>query len=434
MAEMTGKESLPGLAEQISGQAYLLSHLLKKDSTVGPSLASSAPTEQHTSNAIDIEKVKENIFGLTKKLARLLHGPRSYLHEYVGSNWEHGALYAVLEFNVLENIPLDGEAHVSQLAAKSGILEDKLLKILRLIACEQIVEETSERMFRHTDISTELVQDKDFKAFIGFQLFETRVASAHLADALRREKEYWKEMSAFNYSWGAPMYEWHRAHPEKGSRFESAMRSVTETLDPGNKLFDDWFKANQVDETKLIVHVGGHDSQTAELLVKNFPTLRFEIQNDSPRALEKGQKELTPELSERITFVRRDIFKPRPVSEAEYVGVYLLRNVLWKMDDKDCIKLLQSFVPVLEKSNQVFLLVNEVLSPAPRTFEPHVEQAYRRRDVTLMTMHNAKQRTEQEWRDLITGVNPHFKVDVVKGYTSHSSRGLWTVRWDARSS
>lgn len=128
--------------------------------------------------------------------------------------------------------------------------------------------------------------------------------------------------------------------------------------------------------------------------------------------LEKGQNDLPPELNERIKFARRDMFKVRPAEDGENVGAYILRDVLWNMEDRDCVKVLQTFVPVLEKSNKTVLLVNELLSPDPRTFEPHVEQAYRRRDVTLLTMHNAKQRTEREWRTLLTGIHPSVKVSL----------------------
>jgi hypothetical protein len=99
----------------------------------------------------------------------LLLGPRGFLHDFVSPNWDLGALYTVLEFNILEMIPLDGEAEASHLAQKSGIPVDKLLRILRLTASENILEETQEGIFRHTAISEALLTDPKFKAFIGFQ-------------------------------------------------------------------------------------------------------------------------------------------------------------------------------------------------------------------------------------------------------------------------
>ena len=56
------------------------------------------------------------------------------------------------------------------------------------------------------------------------------------------------------------------------------------------------------------------------------------------------------------------------------------------------------------------LLINDLVSPAFGTFEPHIERAFRRRDVTLMTMHNVKQRTAKEWGDLIQSACGEFKV------------------------
>ena len=181
--------------------------------------------------------------------------------------------------------------------------------------------------------------------------------------------------------------------------------------------------------------VVSRDWTASRFLAEKFPELTFEVQTDSPRVLEKGQTELPPELQSRVKFARRDMFKPRSDENGESIGAYVLRDVLWNMEDRNCAKVLQSFVPVLEKSKETVLLVNELLSPAPRTFEPQVEQAYRRRDVTLLTMHNVKQRTEQEWRDLLTGVHPSLKVSPQKLHTlkktkitdfGYVSRSMWS--------
>jgi len=81
----------------------------------------------------------------------------------------------------------------------------------------------------------------------------------------------------------------------------------------------------------------------------------------------------------------------------------------------------------------VSVIVSDLVSPDWGTFEPHVERAYRRRDVTLMTMHNVKQRTRGDWEGL---VREAFQASGVEGfkiaysdvrYSSHSSRGLWAV-------
>lgn len=169
MTQSSDPATMLALAEEIFGQTYILVKHLKQNSMAEPSLAVGASTELWSSHAEEIATTKTSIFGLTKQLTKLLQGPRGFLHEYVSSNWEYGGLYTVLEFNILEKIPVDGQATVSKLAEQSGIPENKLLRILRLTACEQILEEVEEGVFRHTAISEALVKDDKFKAFIGFQ-------------------------------------------------------------------------------------------------------------------------------------------------------------------------------------------------------------------------------------------------------------------------
>lgn len=161
--------TLLSIAEEIFGQTYLLTKHLRETGIAEPSLALGASTELWSSHTPVIENAQTEIFGLAKKLTKLLHGPHGFLHEYVSSNWEYGALYTLLEFEILEKIPIGESAHVSQLAEQAGLPTRKLLNVLRLAACEDIVEETSEGSFGHTAISEELVKDPGYKAFIGFQ-------------------------------------------------------------------------------------------------------------------------------------------------------------------------------------------------------------------------------------------------------------------------
>lgn len=159
------------VAQEIFGETYLLSQWLKVNSITEPCLAAGSKSELWTSKSKEVEQAKSNIIGLANRLTKLVHGPHDFLHEFISPNWDLGALNTVLEFGILEKIPLDSETgvHVSILAAQSGLPENKLLRILRLASCEDIVEEVSFATFRHTAISEELVKDRKFRAFIGFQ-------------------------------------------------------------------------------------------------------------------------------------------------------------------------------------------------------------------------------------------------------------------------
>lgn len=162
---MDPKDIAP-FSREITREAELLEELLFEN---GKDDSPEALLWNHPPRGTDIERSQSKLLGLIQKLSRTLRGPQDFLHEFFASNWDKGALYCLLECRVLDEIPLDGQATLTELSEKTGIPRDKLLPMLRLAACDQILLESSEQVFRHGAISRELVQDPGLKAFIGFQ-------------------------------------------------------------------------------------------------------------------------------------------------------------------------------------------------------------------------------------------------------------------------
>ena len=181
MAQAAQSTTMLTLAKNLLVQVSHLDNHLNQKSFSQPSLEVGASTELWSSHSTELESARNSIIGLTKLLTKLLLGPHEFLHEYVSSNWDHGALYVLLEFGILERIPMNGKVHVSQLASQANLPEKKLLSILRVMSCEGILDEVSECVFGHTAISEELVRDDKFKAWVGFQY----VSSARLRMANR---------------------------------------------------------------------------------------------------------------------------------------------------------------------------------------------------------------------------------------------------------
>lgn len=193
-------------------------------------------------------------------------------------------------------------------------------------------------------------------------------------------------------------------------------------LDPGNALFRNWFTTNiKVDASNpLVIEVGAGDGPISRFLAEEFPALSFEVQDASEVLLAKGRQSLPAEFHGRIQFQQHELFAQQQLQPPEQTGsrmplIYIVRNILWNLPDEKCIRLLQTFIPVMtagaaSQDQEVVVLVNDLLSPAPGTFAPHIEKAYRRRDVTLTTMHNVKQRTEGEWRALFERASSGFSV------------------------
>ena len=186
--------------------------------------------------------------------------------------------------------------------------------------------------------------------------------------------------------------------------------------------------------SSLIVEVSGKTGAFSGQLAAIYPNLRFEVQDTSSELLQRGEQTLPPALAKRVHFSQRDLFATRSLDEIKGEGegasrtIFLLRGVLWNLDDDQAIELLQSFIPAMQGPDGPLLLINDLVSPTYGTFEPHVERAFRRRDVTLMTMHNVKQRTASEWAALISTASPQFKVRAILMASTHLFNPLfWKI-------
>lgn len=196
-------------------------------------------------------------------------------------------------------------------------------------------------------------------------------------------------------------------------------------------------------QSTLLVEINGKTGSFSTQLATLFPSLDCIVQDPSLALVQKGQSSLAVSLTPRISFEQRDLFAPRTLEELEsYSGssgsgyssqeakgrvvIFLLRGVLWNLPDEEVVGLLKSFIPVMGSADEVGgpdtahsvgglgknqvrqksyikLLISDLVSPTYGTFAPYIERErpFRRRDVTLMTMHNVKQRTAAEWDTLI---------------------------------
>lgn len=178
------------------------------------------------------------------------------------------------------------------------------------------------------------------------------------------------------------------SRPHKACCGGDGLTGLGEGLDAGNEMVFEWLKARSEimsDPTTTVVVVAGKSiGAFAERLAAAFHEVNFELRDTTPDNFDSLGSHL-----------RR---------------LFLLYGVLWILDDESCVGLLRKFVPLLLHPSRPILLVCDLVSPEKGQFDPHVELAFRRRDVTLMTMHNARQRTAKQWLDLIGEADPRFQV------------------------
>jgi hypothetical protein len=196
-------------------------------------------------------------------------------------------------------------------------------------------------------------------------------------------------------------------------------------LDPADSLLRKHIPSYEISsQCTKIVEIGGRYGFASVSLIEERTNLSFEVLCDSRDLLQRGAALVQPSSKKRITFTEvASLQNPRLKNDSNRVFAYVIRNVLWNWSDDDVIKLLQALIHASSAMPSTRILVTDGVSPVPKQFPPHIEIAYRRRDVTMMTMHNVKQRTQVEWVKLFAKVHPglrvclnypsiHFKADV----------------------
>lgn len=169
---------------------------------------------------------------------------------------------------------------------------------------------------------------------------------------------------------------------------EDGLTELIKGLDAGNEMVFEWLKARSEimsdPRTTVVVVAGKSIGAFAQRMAAAFHEVNFELRDTTPDTVDSSGG-----------YLRR---------------LFLLYGVLWILDDESCVALLRKFVPLLLHSSRPVLLVCDLVSPEKGQFEPHIELAFRRRDVTLMTMHNARQRTAKQWLALIGQADLRFQV------------------------
>ncbi|GAA84861.1 sterigmatocystin 8-O-methyltransferase precursor [Aspergillus luchuensis IFO 4308] len=378
-----------------------------------PTFTSSTDHPLWQDPTLDLNTTKARLVDAATSLTRLVAGPLTFHREVFGSHFDLAALQVMLEHRVYDQIPLGGGCMtLSELGERVGLDPAKLARMLRLLATLNIAEEVEDGVFRHTAFSEVLVRDRELRAQVEMQR-DGRLDEMHKASV--ETANYFKEypaaeeshLSPFKYRWGTPFYEWYEKNPEKGVRFALAQEGIAK-LDRSSAALVEWIKSSGHPEGRLI-DVGGGSGHVALELAKQFPTWSFTVQDISETMFSENSQCADPSLLSRVEFSQHDFFQPQPVVP-EDVKAWYIRSCLHNWGDDDCVRVLRQFAPALEARPECSVLINESIVPARGTVPLREEHLVRQVDVAMMVIANSKQRSEQDFRDLIVKADRRYEV------------------------
>ncbi|RDW66666.1 hypothetical protein BP5796_09415 [Coleophoma crateriformis] len=407
--------SLVELAATIKQETEKLDRYLKENGLAHPGSDVNSPVN-FPKLPEEMMKARETVIQATKELGDLFTGPTEGIRWMALDHNNALSLQALYDYNIAKSFPLDGTASYSTIAKAVGLDEVNVRRFMRHAMTNRIFKEVSPGIVAHTIKSRVLAEDQAMADWIGFCVEDIMPAGSRVIQALRAHPEA-SEPTRTGFCVAndtvdqEPMFVTFGKDPVRAKRMGGAMASLT-----GGEGYEisylvdnyDWQSVDSVPGGGLVVDIGGSHGFVCVDLAKRFKNMRFVVQ-DLPKTVASAPD--VGALSDRISFQAHDFHQLQPVQGAD---VYLYRWIFHNHSTPYAVNMLRQLIPALKRGSRI--VINDYcLLPPNTTSAPSAEEKIMRiMDLVMLTLLNAQERTEEEFRRLFAEASPGF---VFKGVT-----------------
>ena len=294
------------------------------------------------------------------------------------------ALYAAAALGVPDQL-VAGPAPVKALAERVGAHAPSLHRLLRTLASAGVFTEPLPGVFALTPLGQTLTSSQPGSVRdLAIMWMETHYAPfAELIQTIRTGRP------AAEHLYGEPFFAWLSHHPEQTSRFTGAMANLT----------SGGFKSAAIaslplDGTRTIVDIGGADGTVLATILAGHPHMRG-VLFDLPHVITDAPRTLASHgVDDRVDCVGGDFFESVPAG----ADAYLVSVVLHNWPDQHAQRILAN-IAAAGGSGARLLMIEFVVPPGDT---PHLSKMS---DLNMLAMLDGKERTETEWRGLLTAAD-----------------------------
>ncbi|KAL2846351.1 S-adenosyl-L-methionine-dependent methyltransferase [Aspergillus pseudoustus] len=410
------------LASTISNAALTLTRYNLETSSPSPSFIPQHPVngaangngvvhKQATSEAAQKETLDAaaSLIQAATDLQILVSGPENYLKSLSYGYHDITALAVVIEFNLAQHVPLDSTISFKQLSLASGCPLGRLERVLRLLFVRRIFYEPQPGNVAHTTASERLVTNPELTAFLGHCTHEAFPAASRLVDSLRKFPDTEEPSQAgFNVAFGTedPLFTFLVKNPDRFERFNQGMAGLSKSGGRSVKQVVEGFPWAELGEA-TVVDVGGGNGHVSIALAESYPNLSFIVQ-DLDGAITSGAAALPGSLQNRIQYEAHDMFEPQTRQE---IDVFYLRHILHDWPDDWAVKILKNLVPALKPSSKI--IISDSVIPPPDQLHGLHERFVRYLDLQMLVLHNARERTEADFAELLRRADSRLRIKKV---------------------
>ncbi|KAL4902137.1 hypothetical protein BDW74DRAFT_186935 [Aspergillus multicolor] len=404
------------LAALIQRRTADISAYLTENNLPQPSFEESAAHQQLNITGV-IGDARDDVLNATLELHDLILGPAMALRPMLNGV----SLQTIYKYNIPEAVPANGEISFADLANKTGLREYDVRRILRhAMVFHRVFQEPRVGFVAHTAASRRLRDDADTMAGLGYFHEELWPSFAHTLPAMEESQGEEPNETGWSKYHGVdkPFYDHYVCHPAMAKRFRGAMAALADADGTAPEPLAGTYPWETIgsngDGTAKVVDVGGGKGHISVMLAKQFPNLRFTVQ-DTPSMITGAAAEtlagVPPDVSDRVEFVAHDFF----TDQTTQADVYLLRNVLHNWSDAYAVRILRALIPGLRPGSRI--IIHDRVLPKPGTMHRMKERAIREMDLWMLTLCNSREREEADWRELFSKADSRFAYAEVKIWT-----------------
>ncbi|KUJ08091.1 o-methyltransferase-like protein [Mollisia scopiformis] len=279
---------------------------------------------------------------------------------------------------------------VDTLAEKNGASPELLGRILRYLASQGMIKETSKNHFTTSNL-TSMLADKNYQGGI-YHTFDTvGPPMAALPDFLIDTKyaaitDNTKTPFQKAFNTELPAFIWFPGQPklfEHFQRFMTVQRAGAVSwlsVFPFKSLLGDFHGKT------AFVYVGGGFGHQCIAIKETFPELsgKLELQ-DLPQTLQH-----VPSI-DGVSVVVHNFFEPQPSKDAKF---YYLRNILHDWPDDKALIILKNIIPAMGPDSRI--LIDDMVLPNENVHWHATQQ-----DLVMMSSLGAMERTKDQWYALL---------------------------------
>lgn len=146
------------------------------------------------------------------------------------------------------------------------------------------------------------------------------------------------------------------------------------------------------------IQLGGSNGHASIALAEAFPNLKFIVQ-DLPDTIESSgpvPETLPSSIAGRLRYQHHDFFTPQPLKDDD---VFLLRMIIHDWPTAEATQIIRNLVDSMKPGGK--LIIMDTVLPRPGSVPAVTEAALRVRDLSMMQVHNSKERELDEWVALL---------------------------------